>query len=138
LINIAGTNDIKVNLASCCKPIIGDRITGFITKGSGITIHRMVCPNISDSGERVINAKWNNVKVRLESAILIRVDSSKNLLIDVISKAANNDIPVKRFSISKSDLIKMTILVEGKEELMKLINAIEMIPGVLDVQRVIE
>lgn len=138
LINVAGTSDIKVNLALCCKPIIGDRITGFITKGNGITIHRMVCPNISDSDERVISAEWNNVKVRLESSILIRVDSFKNLLIDVISKAANSDIPIKRFSNSKSDLIKMTILVEGKEELIKLMNSIKMIPGVTDVQRVIE
>lgn len=138
LINIAGASDIKVNLASCCKPIIGDRIAGFITKGYGITIHRMVCPNISDSDERVIEASWNDVNVKLESSILIRVDSTKNLLIDVISKAANKDIPVKRFSNSKGDLIKMTILVSGKDELLKLVNDIKTISGVRDVQRVIE
>ncbi len=140
LVSIAGVDEIKVNLASCCKPVYGDRIVGFITKGYGITIHRMVCPNVSDSSERLIEANWNKTTEKLPTTILIRVNSPKNLLLDVVSKAANKDIPVKRFSNihSKEDLIKMTVLVDGKETLLKLMNDIKMIEGVSSVERVIE
>ena len=140
LVSIAGTNDIKVNLASCCKPVPGDRIVGYITKGYGVTVHRMVCPNVADLDERLIEVKWNETNEKLPTSILIRVNSPKNLLIDVVSKATNQDIPVKRFSnthLKEDDLIKMTVLVNDKERLLKLMNDIKMIDGVTEVMRLI-
>lgn len=140
LITIAGTSDIKVNLASCCKPVKGDRIVGYITKGYGVTIHRMICPNVSDLDERLIEVKWNETVEKLPTSILVRVNSSKNLLIDVVSKATNQDIPVKRFSnnpLKEEELIKMTVLVNDKEKLLKLMNDIKMIDGVTEVVRLI-
>lgn len=140
LVSISGTSDIKVNLASCCKPVPGDRIVGYITKGYGVTIHRMVCPNVADLDERLIEVKWNESSEKLPTSILIRVNSPKNLLIDVVSKATNQDIPVKRFSnthLKEDDLIKMTVLVNDKERLLKLMNDIKMIDGVTEVMRLI-
>ena len=140
LVSVAGTNDIKVNLASCCKPIPGDRIVGYITKGYGVTVHRMVCPNVADLDERLIEVNWNETNDKLPTSILIRVNSPKNLLIDVVSKATNQDIPVKRFSnthLKEDDLIKMTVLVNDKERLLKLMNDIKMIDGVTEVMRMI-
>ena len=141
IVSINGIDDIKINLASCCKPIYGDRITGYITKGYGVTIHRMVCPNISDSDERLIEVKWNETDEKFKSTILVRIKSSKNPLMDVISKVANRDIPVKRFTTvsSKDDeLIKMTVLVKNKDDLVNLINDVKTLPGIVNVERVIE
>ncbi len=140
LISIDGVDDIKVNLASCCKPIPGDRIVGYITKGYGITVHRMVCPNVSELDERLIEVKWNDTYDKLPTSILVRASSSRNLLIDVVSKFTNQDVPVKRFStthVKDEDVIKITILVNNKEKLLKLMNDIKMIDGVLEVERVI-
>lgn len=140
LVVIDGTSDIKVNLASCCKPVRGDKIVGYITKGYGITIHRMVCPNVSEVDERLINVTWNEFNEKLPTSILIRINSPKNMLIDVVSKATNQDIPVKRFSTTRSkdeDLIKMTLLVNDKEKLLKFMNDIKMIEGVTEVSRLI-
>ena len=140
LISIDGVDDIKVNLASCCKPIPGDRIVGYITKGYGITVHRMVCPNVSELDERLIEVKWNDTYDKLPTSILVRASSSRNLLIDVVSKFTNQDVPVKRFStthVKDEDVIKITILVNNKEKLLKLMNDIKMIEGVLEVERVI-
>lgn len=141
LISIAGINDIKVNLASCCHPIIGDRIVGYITKGNGVTIHRMVCPNVSNTSDRIIKVKWNKEKEKLKSTILIRINSGKNLLIEVITKANNNDIPVRRFNVLHSktgEIIKMSILVDNKEKLLKFLNDIKQIIDVKSVERVVE
>lgn len=141
LISIAGIDDIKVNLASCCNPVPGDRIVGYITKGYGVTIHRMVCPNVSNLDERLIEVKWNKEESKLPTNILVRVNSTNNSLIDIISKAANNDIPVRRFNTHKSkedEAIEMTVLVNNKEQLLKLMNDIKMLPEVTEVERLIK
>lgn len=141
LIAVAGIDDIKVNLASCCNPVPGDRIAGYITKGYGITVHRMVCPNVSNLDERLIEVKWNTVSSKLPTNILVRSNGDNNSLINIISKAANNDIPVRRFNShhSKEDeAIEMTVLVDNKEQLLKLMNDIKMIPEVTDVERLIK
>ena len=140
LISIAGIDDIKVNLASCCNPVPGDRIVGYITKGYGITVHRMICPNVSNLDERLIEVKWNTESSKLPTNILVRTSSDNNSLIDIISKAANNDIPVRKFNSHRSkedEAIEMTVLVNNKEQLLKLMNDIKMIPEVTDVERLI-
>ena len=141
LVGVAGIDDIKVNLASCCNPVPGDRIVGYITKGYGVTVHRMVCPNVSNLDERLIEVKWNMESSKLPTNILVRANSDNNSLINIISKAANNDIPVRRFNSHKSkedDAIEMTVLVNNKEQLVKLMNDIKMIPEVTDVERLIK
>lgn len=141
LIGVAGIDDIKVNLASCCNPVPGDRIVGYITKGYGVTVHRMVCPNVSNLDERLIEVKWNTDSSKLPTNILVRANSDNNSLINIISKAANNDIPVRKFNSHRSkedDAIEMTVLVDNKEQLVKLMNDIKMIPEVTDVERLIK
>ena len=141
LIGVAGIDDIKINLASCCNPVPGDRIVGYVTKGYGVTVHRMVCPNVSRLDERLIEVKWNIDSSKLPTNILVRASSDNNSLIDIISKAANNDIPVRRFNNHHSkedDAIEMTVLVNNKEQLLKLMNDIKMVPEVTDVERLIK
>jgi GTP pyrophosphokinase len=61
-IEVEGVGDVLVKLARCCTPVPGDPIIGFITKGSGISVHREDCINASDlkqnQGERIANVKW--------------------------------------------------------------------------------
>ena len=141
LVSIAGIQDIKLNLASCCNPVPGDRIVGYITKGYGVTVHRMICPNVSSLDERLIEVKWNTESSKLPTNILVRSNGLNNTLIDIISKAANNDIPVRRFNSHRSkedEAIEMTVLVNNKEQLLKLINDIKMIPEVTEAERLIK
>ena len=100
----------------------------------------MVCPNVADLDERLIEVKWNEVYDKLPTTIMIRVNNSRNVLIDVVSKVTNQEIPVKRFStnhVKDEDIIKMTILVNNKEKLLKIMNDIKMLDGVIEVVRVI-
>lgn len=122
---VEGMNEIKASLSACCKPIPGDNIIGYITRGSGITVHRSTCRNIIDIDERLINVKWNSqVTKKYSSDILVYTNTFDNLL-DIITKASSNNIIIDSIStINKSDykVYNMTVLVENKEKLEKFIN----------------
>ena len=139
---VKGIEDIKVNVASCCRPIPGDRIVGYITKGNGITVHRMVCPNVSELEERLIDVNWNSETTKkYPTNILIHAMDSKNILLDIISKTSNTDITVQSINTVNSNnnyIYDITVLITDKDKLMKFINDIRMIPNIIDVERVIK
>ena len=139
---VSGSDDIKVNVASCCKPINGDRIIGYITKGNGITVHRLACPNIEDIQDRIIDVKWNSeINKKYPTSLLIRSLDNKSILMDVIAKTSNTDITIesiKTINTSLNNLYEITILVENKEKLVKYINDLETLKNIVSVERLIK
>ncbi len=139
---VRGIDDIKVNIASCCKPIHGDRIVGYITKGYGITVHRMVCPNVSELNERLIEVEWNDlITKKYPTSLLIKSLDNKNILMEVVAKTSNSDITIesiKSLSSGNDYIYQITVLVESKEKLTKYINDLRMIPNILSVERLIK
>lgn len=135
---VEGMNEIKASLSSCCKPIPGDNIIGYITRGSGITVHRSTCKNIIDIDERLINVKWNNnITKKYPSDILVYTNTFDNLL-DIITKASSSGIIIDSIStINKSDykVYNMTVLVENKEKLEKFMNDLLNLKFVQKVER---
>ncbi len=139
-IKVEGIDDIKVNIASCCKPIKGDRIVGYITKGNGITVHRMVCPNVSELNERLIEVKWNDTNKKYPTSLLIK-SLDNNILMNIVAKTSNTDITIesiKSLSSGNDYIYQITVLVENKERLTKYMNDLNMIPNVLSVERLIK
>ena len=140
-INVEGIENIKVNLASCCKPIPGDRIVGYITKGNGISVHRSVCPNISES-ERLIDVSWNEIKDKKYSTnLLISATDNKNVLIDIISKTSSSEViiqSINTINTSEDFLFDITILVPNKEKLVKFMNDLSAIKNIKNVERLIK
>ena len=133
---VEGMNEIKVSLSGCCKPIPGDNIIGYITKGSGITIHRSNCKNIIDLDERLINVKWNDeVLKKFPTDLLIYTDTNDNLL-DIITAASTNNLIIDSVTtITKSEfkIYSLTILVENTDKLnnfMKDLNNLKFIKKV--------
>ncbi|MGM9876904.1 MAG: RelA/SpoT family protein [Bacilli bacterium] len=135
---VEGMNEIKASLSSCCKPIPGDNIIGYITRGSGITVHRSTCKNIIDIDERLINVKWNNnITKKYPSDILVYTNTFDNLL-DIITKASSSGIIIDSIStINKSDykVYNMTVLVENKEKLEKFMSDLLNLKFVQKVER---
>lgn len=136
---VEGMGDIKVNLSGCCKPIPGDKIIGYITKGSGITIHRITCANISDLSERLVKVKWNNkTSKKYFTDIIVHTNTSDNLL-DIIAKASYNSIGIDSIStINKSEykIYSITVLVENLDKLNKFIADLNKLPFTLKVERI--
>lgn len=139
---VEGIDEIKVNIASCCKPIPGDPITGYITKGNGITIHRMVCPNVDEDGERTILVRWNEVIMKkYPTTILVEAMDQRNTLLEIISKTSNNDIVVegiKTLPSSENFLYEITVVVSHLDILNKFMNDIYSMPNIVKVERMIK
>ena len=140
-VTVDGMSDIKVNIASCCNPVYGDRITGYITKGSGVSVHRTMCPNISNINERLINVSWNETDDKYLTNIIIYFDFDKDVLLNVVTKATSDKIGVLNVLTTKNsngNSIEMSVLVKNKTELIKFMNDIRMINGISNVERLIK
>ncbi len=100
---VGGIDNIKVNIANCCKPIKDDPIVGYITKGRGLSIHRKDCTNISSNEERVVDVCWNDQETNnyYYTDILIETNSLSDNLMDILSKSGQKDIHIE--SINKKE-----------------------------------
>lgn len=125
---VAGTDDIKVNLAACCSPVLGDKIKGYITKGQGIMVHREECSNIKNITERIIDVEWNQKSDKSYYAnLIITTTSSANPIIDIVTKATIRNIQVESFKTLKRNNnlnYLLVIKVRNNEDLNNFINDI--------------
>lgn len=135
-------DNIKINVASCCKPIPGDDIVGYISKGHGINVHRTTCPNIAELEERIIDVKWNTeIGKKYATNILITANENQNLLINIINKTSNSDITIQSINTINTSgryMFDINLLVDNVERLDKFINDIYSISGVVNVERIIK
>lgn len=117
---VDGNTNIMYNLAKCCKPVKGDNIIGFITKGEGVSVHKSNCVNIQNLEDRLINVEWNyNVESTYLSDITILVNNN-NFLMDLMSEATKEKIHISELHNKETDeglLCNITIKVKNKEEL---------------------
>lgn len=139
---VAGIDEIKVSLANCCKPIKGDEVIGYITKGSGITVHRINCHNISNIEERLITIDWNNDSItKFPTNIIVTSEKSDNFLLELIAKASTYSIIIQNIqTINNIDknVYDIVILVKDLETLKKFINDAYQMKGIINIERVIK
>lgn len=143
-IDVKGASGIKIEPAVCCKPIPGDPIVGFITRGSGIKVHRLECKNIRTEKNRLIEASWAKV---LEEDTKYPVDlevksyDRGNLVVDLMGLIAAMKIRIDSISArshyqNKTATLNCTVYVENTDALQILIARIKQISGVIDVNRI--
>lgn len=139
---VEGIDDIKLKLASCCKPVPGDSIIGYITKGYGISVHRMSCPNLDDLNDRLITVNWGDTdNKKYPTAILIKAEKKDNILLDIIAKASNNNINVETINTYNDEdniTFEMIVLVENVDKLNKFLSGVKSINYVIEVERSIK
>ena len=139
---VEGIDNIKINMAGCCKAIPGDDIIGYISKGNGIIIHKSNCPNISELNERIISVNWNKtIHKKYDTNILIQASSNKDMLLNIIAKTSNIDINIQSINtVHNNDtyIFDLNVLVPNIEVLNKFMNDIKIIPNIISVERVIK
>ena len=136
---VSGIDKVKVNLANCCNPVFGDEIVGYITKGNGISVHRMTCHNLEMLEDRTVNVSWNtNVNKRYMTTLLVTTESEKNHMLDLIQAISNMNVNVDGITtISKGDttIYQINCYVTGLDQLDKLIMNIEKNNYVIKLER---
>lgn len=121
---VSGYADILTNLASCCSPVPGDEIIGYITKGNGVSVHRKDCKMVDESNERIIDVSWNTNQLdKYTTNIKVYIDSSNDHLIDIISLATKSDINITSINnkglIKNEEVYELLLKVKNKENLDK-------------------
>lgn len=146
-INVKGEKDVLVHLSRCCNPLPGDKIVGYVTRGKGVSVHRVDCPNVrglmQDEG-RMIDVAWDNevdensfYPVQLEMKALDRM----SLLADVtlaIAETKTNILGVHTHT-NKNRIAQLNITIEIKDmaQLETVVKRLKRVNHVLDVYRVI-
>lgn len=144
-VQIQGVGDLLTRIAACCKPVPGDAIVGFITRGRGVTIHRADCPNALNhmewQQERFIEVNWSeNTRATYPVDIHISAFDRTGLLRDITSVVANEEINLiganthtdKRSN--HADFI-LTIEIGDIQQLSRVLAKIGQLPNVLEARR---
>ncbi len=144
-LTIGGVGNLLTQIAKCCKPIPGDLILGYITKGRGISIHHQKCHNIQQAvtyrPERIIDVDWGNQKPQAYPVdLIVEADDRSGLVRDITGTLANENIPLLGLN-SRTDKIKsrayinLTIEIKNLEALQQTSTQIRQVPSVISVRR---
>ena len=139
-INVSGLTDIRVNIASCCQPIPGDEIVGYITRNNGITIHRKNCSNLLHLDERMVDVSFNPVtKNKYLTSIKVILRDDENRLANIVNSLVIKNVfveEIKTFYHDNSIGYLLSFYVPNLEYLEKLISEIQQSKIVKEVKRI--
>ncbi len=139
---INGVDDVLVSYARCCNPLPGEQVTGFITRGRGITVHMASCPQLlALEPERRIPVQWDpNVRLAHSGEVRIVCADRPGLLANITACCDSADINITRveaFPIGDGkSSCNLEIAVHSVKQLNKLMRKLEKIRGVMSVGRV--
>jgi GTP pyrophosphokinase len=143
-IKVEGVDDVLVKLARCCTPVPGDPIMGFITKGSGISVHREDCVNGADlvvhQPERLVNVSWlaGAASIFLVNIQVEALDRAR-LLADVTRTLSEQHVNILSAAVSTSKdrvaISKFTFEMADAKHLDSVLAAVRNVEGVYDVYR---
>ncbi len=140
---VVGVDALLTQLARCCRPVPPDPIVGFVTRGKGISIHRVGCTNLTkvarQQPERLIETSWGTAAGSIYPVdIIVEANDRQGLLKDiteVFSKHKVNVIGVKTSSKKAQAHMQFTGEVNGAEQLSQLMTHLQDIKGVFNVRR---
>ncbi|GAV19327.1 GTP pyrophosphokinase [Mariprofundus micogutta] len=144
-INVCGVGNLLTYMANCCKPVPGDEIIGFITRGKGVAVHRKDCINIlnleEDKQKRLVSVEWaNHENQTFAITLAIEAVDRTGLLKDITSILSDlkvNVLGIQTLSNIDTALADMQIMleIEDLEQLQKVSDKIMQLPNVLKVYR---
>lgn len=142
---VEGVGDVLVKLARCCTPVPGDEITGFITRGSGVSVHRTSCVNVDDlkrhQGDRIVAVKWDPTakSVYLVNIQVEALDRAR-LLSDVTRTLSDQQVNILSASVTtakdRTAYSRFSFEMADATHLDAVLSAVRMVDGVYDVYRV--
>jgi len=140
-IQIRGIQDMMVRFGKCCNPLPGDAISGYITRGRGVTVHTADCPNILGSEpQRMIPVSWN-LKEKAIHAVRVRVvcNDKKGLLAEISSALASSEVNIIRADVATTEdkraICNFELEVHDLKHLQNAFRSLTKLKSVLKVER---
>lgn len=142
---VPGVDTIAVSLANCCRPIPGDSIIGYISKGQGVKVHRADCPNIVNEKKRLIPVQWEEGldEKQYEVNLIIHSDDRNYLLSDIVTTLQQCNVYLKHVDSAVDDgnleaTTKLTVSVKNAAHLQNLISNLKKVRSINEVIRTIQ
>jgi GTP pyrophosphokinase len=137
---VGGIDKVRVNLANCCSPVPGDDIIGYITKGSGISVHRKSCHNLEYLDSRTVSVEWNSItQKKYLTTIHIHSKTKENKLVDILQKLSILDIQIDRLvtiNREKEEVYELDVFVRDINHLNKAFIELGKLSYITSVERV--
>lgn len=145
-VHVEGLDDVLVRLSLCCKPLPGDEIIGFVTKGRGVSVHRADCANadaLNAQGDRLIDVEWDAAhQGAFTAAIQVEALDRPSLLMEVSKALADQQVNIVRASMAAGEDRVATMHFEfelgDSAQLQAILNTLKRIDGVYSASRRME
>ncbi|MGF1572814.1 MAG: RelA/SpoT family protein [Sumerlaeia bacterium] len=147
---VEGMEGLQVRIANCCRPIPGDEIVGFVTRGRGITVHHKKCSSITrlesseDNTGRILDASWNITEGHVRNVIVrVEAEDRTHLLLEFTSALSNLNIFITGINSRRSEdygtvIIDFDLQIFEQNQLQKIIQMFYKIKGVSKAERLIQ
>ncbi|MBE6972876.1 MAG: bifunctional (p)ppGpp synthetase/guanosine-3',5'-bis(diphosphate) 3'-pyrophosphohydrolase [Ruminococcaceae bacterium] len=143
---VEGLGNCTVKFSKCCTPVPGDPVVGFITRGYGVSVHRMDCPNAApdkrkpDEADRWVRVAWLEENLpTYKTALELSAKDRDGLALDVTMALSTAKVKVSALAARTTQegnaLINVVLEVKNREELNTVINRLHQIQGVYQVDR---
>jgi len=140
-VEVVGLKGLLSQMARCCRPMPGDQIVGYITRGRGATIHRQDCPNIlrQKDKERLLQVDWGKVERTYPVPIKVKAYDRQGLMGDISTLLDGEGVNIGDVSVNfNRSLADLNLVVEVKnlDQLSRILTRIETLPNVMEAHRV--
>ncbi|MCL4516403.1 MAG: bifunctional (p)ppGpp synthetase/guanosine-3',5'-bis(diphosphate) 3'-pyrophosphohydrolase [Firmicutes bacterium] len=140
---VPGVDNLLVKVSRCCNPVPGDKITGYITRGRGVSVHRADCPNVAnlrDAPDRRIEVYWNEgggsaYPVEIEVEAVDRANLLTNVMNSISETKANIVAVNARTTKNRMAIINLVVDIRDVEHMELVMKKIKKVEGVLNVFR---
>ncbi len=142
VVHVLGVGNLMTHLAQCCQPVPGDKITGYITRSRGVTVHRQDCYNIlhEDEKDRLVPVEWGKSDALYPVHIQLEAWDRVGLMRDISTVVAEEKVNIESLtSRNQHDhrvTMDFTLETEGLAQLSRLLKKIESVKGVMRITRV--
>lgn len=142
-VQVKGGRDLLMQLSRCCNPVPGDKILGYITRGRGLTIHSVECPNLGAldyDRDRLVEVEWDTATPGQHAVnIAVIAEDKTGVLANVSSAIAESDANISRAEITTREDRKaeldFVVEIADTNHLSRVLKAIERVNGVITTRR---
>jgi GTP pyrophosphokinase len=140
-LTVTGVGNLLMQFANCCRPVYGDPIVGYITRGRGITVHRTDCPNVRnvDDEARLTPVSWGDQRESYPVTIRVEAWDRVGLLRDITTLVADERVNMESVLTNTNSDQTVTVLITfnvgGLAQLSQVLHKLESVRDVFEVRR---